>query len=114
MKRKRLKQPKEAAPKSGTIHDRRATDTPFNAETSDVETSDPMDAGGRIVVTRSLRDDRLAWLHSHKHIDQAQFQAGRKMQGLYERASIGVKAVDPTNEPVDGGGAIPEALTEVV
>ena len=115
MKRRRLRKPKSGPmAKAGTIHDRRSTDTPFNAETSETEIADPMEAGERILVTRSLRDDRLAWLHSHKHIDQAQFQAGRRMQGLYEKASIGVKAVDPTNEPVDGGGAIPEALTEVV
>lgn len=116
MKRRKLAKQKQPANKAKPkiIHDRRTIDAPFNAETADIEMADPMEEGDRIVVTRSLRDDRLAWFHTHKYIDEAQFHAGRRMQSLYEKASIGVKAIDPTNEPVDGGGAIPEALTETI
>lgn len=101
------------------VHDRRATDIPINAKIAPIDVEDPLWVKGRddpkdrmIVTVRSLRDDRLAWLHSHKHIDDAQFHAGRKMQALYEHAGIEVRAMDPTKEPVDGRGELPDTITE--
>lgn len=61
--------------------------------------------GNRQRMYRQLRGDPLARLHAHRQIDDAQYQAGRRYQADCERAEISVAAVDPTREPVDGGGA---------
>ena len=88
-----------------SAHDRRTSEPPYGAETASSVEEDPYAPGDRIVVLRSIRDDPLAGLLSRGHIDQAQFQAGRRWQACYERAGIGmVIAMDPTKEPVDGHG----------
>ena len=85
--------------------DRRTSDLPWGADVASSVEEDPYAPGDRIVVLRSIRDDPLAGLLSRGHIDQAQFQAGRRWQACYERAGIGmVIAMDPTKEPVDGHG----------
>lgn len=67
----------------------------------------------RVEVARSLRDDPLARLHDRKQISQAQYQAGRRMQLLLELSEVGrLRSQDPSNEPVDGGGAYPDILSE--
>jgi hypothetical protein len=69
--------------------------------------------GQKVVALKSLRDDPLGRLHHHRQIDDAKYQAGRTMQGFYERAEIGgLKAMDTTKEPVDGGGLGPEAMKD--
>lgn len=96
------------------VHDRTAAsfDLPANARTSTRVVKDPKDDGW-ISVTVSLRDDPLMRMWSIKAIDEAQFQAGRRWQRDFEASEIGgAKAMDPTNEPVDGGGAFPESLTD--
>lgn len=55
------------------------------------------------VMTRHLRSDPLAQLHSRGHIDEAQFQAGRSFQQDWERAERGPRGIDPAKEFVDGG-----------
>lgn len=66
----------------------------------------------RIVVLRSIRHDPLGWSHSHDHIAEPEYLAGRHWQSLYERAEIGsIQAVDTSKEPVDGG-KVPELLTD--
>lgn len=52
---------------------------------------------------RRLRDDPLARLHSHRQIDEAQYQAGRRYQHDFEAAQISIAAINPAREPVDGG-----------
>lgn len=103
-------------------HDRRATQVPINTVVAPIQVDDPNYVKGRdderdrhITVLRSLRDDPLARLHAYGRIDKAQYRAGRRMQGLYERASVGaVQAMDPMKEPVDGGGGLRDPLTDQV
>jgi hypothetical protein len=53
----------------------------------------------------------LGKLHSHRQIDEAQYQGGRAFQDDWEKAERGPRAVDPTREYVDGGRAR-EPITE--
>jgi hypothetical protein len=86
------------------VHDRRSHDLPLNAEVASVEVDDPLalEPGEKIIALRSIRNDPLGRLHSHKQIDEAQYRAGRAFQGDWERAERGPRAVDPTREYVDG------------
>src|SRR6516164_11558901 len=90
------------------VHDRMSADAAnrLNIETAEILVDDPYEPGAKILATRQLRHDQLAWLHSHGQIDEAQFKAGRAYQGDYERAERGARAIDPTKENVDGGLAI--------
>ena len=85
-------------------HDRRSRDLLRNAEVAIVEVDNPLalEPGEKIVALRSIRNDPLARLHSHRQIDEAQYQAGRAFQSDWERAERGAQAVDPTREYVDG------------
>lgn len=82
------------------VHDRRSHDLPFNAEVAAVEVDDPLalEPGDKIVALRSIRNDPLGRLHSHRQIDDVQYRAGRAFQGDWERAERGPQAVDPTRE----------------
>jgi hypothetical protein len=51
---------------------------------------------------RSIRNDPLGRLHSHRQIDDAQYNGGRAFQADWERAERGPQAVDPSREYVDG------------
>lgn len=88
-----------------SAHDRRSCDLPRNAEVATVEVDNPfaLDPGDKIVALRSIRHDPLGRLHSHRQIDEAQFQAGRAFQSDWEKAERGPRAVDPGREYVDGG-----------
>jgi hypothetical protein len=93
--------------KSAKIHDRRAQDLPRNAEVAEVEVDDPLalEPGEKIVTLRSIRNDPLGRLHSHRQIDEAQYQGGRAFQDDWEKAERGPQAVDPTREYVDASPA---------
>ena len=99
--------------KLAKVHDRRSTDLPRNAEVAAIEVDDPLglEPGEKIVTLRSLRNDPLGKMHSHRQIDEAQFQGGRAFQDDWEKAERGPQAVDPTREYVDGGRAR-EPITE--
>jgi hypothetical protein len=99
--------------RSVKVHDRRSQDLPRNAEVAAIEIDDPLglEPGDKIVTLRSIRNDPLARLHSHRQIDDAQYRAGRAFQHDWERAERGPRAVDPTREYVDGGQAR-EPITE--
>ena len=86
-------------------HDRKSRDLLRNAEVATVEVDNPLalDPGEKIVALRSIRNDPLARLHSHRQIDEAQYQAGRAFQSDWEKAERGPRAVDPAREYVDGG-----------
>jgi hypothetical protein len=86
------------------VHDRRSRDLPRNAEVAAVEVDDPLalEPGETIIALRSIRNDPLARLHSHRQIDDAQYRGGRAFQSDWERAERGPQAVDPTREYVDG------------
>lgn len=97
------------------IYDRQSRDIPINAVVVPVVVEDPYERGGKIETTASLRDDILRHLRVRDEIDEAQFQAGRRYERYVEQSQIGsVKAMDPTKEPVDGGGAFPEAVNDRV
>jgi hypothetical protein len=87
------------------IHDRRSRDLLRNAEVAAIEVDDPLglDPGDKIVTLRSIRNDPLARLHTHRQIDEAQYQGGRAFQDDWEKAERGPQAVDHTREYVDGG-----------
>jgi hypothetical protein len=95
------------------VHDRRSHDLPRNAEVATIEVDDPMalEPGEKIVTLRSIRNDPLARLHTHRQIDEAQYQGGRAFQDDWEKAERGPQAVDPTREYVDGVRAR-EPITE--
>jgi hypothetical protein len=95
------------------LHDRRSRDLPRNAEVAAVEVDDPLglEPGGKIVTLRSIRNDPLGRMHSHRHVDEAQYQGGRAFQDDWEKAERGPQAVDPTREYVDGG-QMREPITE--
>jgi len=95
------------------IHDRRSHDLPRGAQVAEVEVDDPMalQPGEKIIALRSIRNDPLGRLHSHRQIDEAQYQGGRAFQNDWERAERGPQAVDPTREYVDGV-RIREPVTE--
>jgi hypothetical protein len=86
------------------IHDRRSRDLPRNAEVAEFEVDDPLalEPGEKIVALRSIRNDPLGRLHSHRQIDDVQYQAGRAFQSDWEKAERGPQAVDPSREYVDG------------
>jgi hypothetical protein len=88
-----------------SLHDRRSQDLPYNAEVAAVEVDDPLalEPGDKIVVLRSTRNDPLGRLHSHRQIDEPQYQGGRAFQNDWEKAERGPRAVDTTREYVDGG-----------
>lgn len=85
-------------------HDRLAVDLPRNAEVAIVEVDNPLalEPGEKIRAIRSIRNDPLGRLHSHRQIDEAQYQGGRAFQNDWERAERGPQAVDPSREHVDG------------
>jgi hypothetical protein len=95
------------------IHDRRSRDLPRNAEVAAVEVDDPLglEPDDKIVTLRSIRNDPLGRMHSHRHVDESQYQGGRAFQADWEKAERGPQAVDPTREYVDGG-QMREAITE--
>jgi hypothetical protein len=79
---------------------------PRNAEIAAVEVDDPMalEPGEKIVTLRSIRNDPLARLHTHRQIDEAPYQGGRAFQDDWEKAERGPQAVDPTRECRRGAG----------
>ena len=109
MPRAKRKKPYDPA----RVHDRRSQDLPLNAEVAAVEVDDPLalEPGERIVALRSIRNDPLGRMHSHRHIDEAQYQGGRAFQNDWEKAERGPRAVDPTREYVEGG-QVREPITE--
>ena len=56
------------------VHDRRSRDLPRNAEVAAIEVYDPLalDPGEKVVTLRSVRNDPLVRLHTHRQIDEAQ------------------------------------------
>lgn len=67
----------------------------------------------KIKTQRQLRGDRLALLQHRRQIGEAEYMAGREYQRLCEAAEVGsVGAMDPSKDPVDGGGAVPDVLTD--
>ena len=86
------------------VHDRRSRDLLRNAEVAAIEVDDPLglEPGDKIVTLRSIRNDPLARMHAHRHIDEAQYQGGRAFQNDWEKAERGPQAIDPSREYVDG------------
>jgi hypothetical protein len=87
------------------LQERRTHDLSRNVEVASVEVDNPLglEPGDKIVALRSIRNDPLGRLHSHRQIDEAQYRAGRAFQDDWERAERGPQAVDPGRDYVDGG-----------
>ena len=87
------------------LQDRRTCDLARNAEVASFEVDNPLglEPGDKIVALRSISNDPLGRLHSHRQIDEAQYQAGRAFQDDWERAERGPQAIDPGRDYVDGG-----------
>jgi hypothetical protein len=110
MKRHRKK--RVSAPRA-VAYDRRASGIAFSAVVASIIVDDPygIQPGETIVVTRQLRGDPLARLHSHRQIDDAQYYAGRAYQRDCEITERGTRALDPTREAVDSSRMI-DPLTD--
>ena len=113
MPRAKRNKPYDPAKAHNKAHDRQSRDLLRNAEVAPVEVDDPLglEPGDKIVTLRSIRNDPLARLHSHRQIDEAQYQGGRSFQDDWEKAERGPQAVDPSREYVDGG-QFREPITE--
>jgi hypothetical protein len=75
-----------------------------------------LDAGrphaGKEIVSMNLRTVLGGFCRFHG--TEAQQKACARLKSLYERSQVGgAKAVDPSLEPVDGGGINPEANIEI-
>jgi hypothetical protein len=92
---------------------RNGTRRGHNADAAEIDVDDPHATrkGQKIRVLRTLRSDPLARLHSHKQIDEAQYNAGRRYQRDVETAERVVRSLDLTRGRVDGG-APSEPLTD--
>lgn len=92
--------------------DREATGLPRGVVAGKDVVDCPSGDGTRLRVVRNLRGDTLAYLRDRSQIDEHQFHAGRRWQDIYEAACGTVPAMDTTKEPVDGGAAVSDGLTE--
>ena len=102
----RVKRKKPYSP--GRAHDRRSQDLPYNAEVAAIEVDDPLalEPGDKIVALRSIRNDPLGRLHSHRQIDQAQFRGGRAFQHDWRRRSaVRARSIPPANMSMVASGA---------
>lgn len=67
---------------------------------------------GKQIVSMNMRTVLGGFCRFHG--TEAQQKACAKLKSLYERSQVGgAKAVDPSLEPVDGGGINPEANIEI-
>ncbi len=83
-------------------------DNPF-----DYAADDRGEGAKRIKVKRALRNDPLAKMHATGRLNDVEYSIGRDLQELFEAVEIGhVRGVDFTNEPVDGGGHVPQGITD--
>lgn len=96
-----------------TVHDRKASGLVLGAMARPVEVDDPYNPQEKIVVMRSYRDDPLEQLFAKGHIDEPQRNAGVEWQKDYE-ATEGAGAVKAMQykDPVDGGGQLPDPITD--
>jgi hypothetical protein len=105
--------PRKRQPYLSVVSDRTVTEKPYNAKFAHRVVVDPYD-GKPITVTASLRDDPIGRLHARRQIAEHHYRAALELQGLFEAAEIGggVKAMDFTREPVDGGRHIREPYSD--
>lgn len=96
-------------------HDREATDLPRGVIAAPALVPCPSGDGSMLRVTRNIRGDTLGALWARRQIEFHQYEAGREWQRHWDASAIGgLKAADTTIEPVDGGGGIPDTLTDRV
>src|SRR5919201_6816725 len=96
MPRAKRKKPYDPA----RVHDRRSRDLPHNAEVAAVEVDNPLalEAGEKIVALRSIRNDPLGRMHSHRQIDEAQYQGGRPFRMIGKKPSVALaRSIRPAN-----------------
>jgi hypothetical protein len=88
-KRRKLKRTTRPHSTGAPVHDRRAQELPINALVAPVEIDDPYEPGAKIIALQSLRDSPLNYMRARGPIDEAQYNAGKKLQEFYERAENG-------------------------
>lgn len=131
MSRRRLRKAKYRTAQTAKVHDRTTAIIPLNAKVVIDEVDDAygnpefaaydskrreLVSSGRpkVTVVRSIRSDPLGALKAQGVIDEVQFLAGSIWGWSYMRAEIGgLKAIDPTQEAVDGG-RLADPLSEQV
>jgi hypothetical protein len=100
MPRAKRKKPHDPA----RAHDRRSRDLPRNAEVATVEVDNPLalEPGEKIVALRSIRNEPLGRLHSHRQIDEAQYQGGGPFRTIGRRPSAAARSIRPGNMSTAG------------
>lgn len=94
------------------VHDRRLREELKGRQLSEIEVEDPFEAGAKILVMRSTRNDPIADMHARGQLDDCEYATARHWERAYEDSEIGgVPAVDPSKEAVDGG-RMREVLTD--
>jgi hypothetical protein len=68
--------------------------------------------GGFATVTRSISNDPLGNMAARNQIDAAQLAAGRRWQTDFEKAAGGLDSNFAADDPVDGGGASGDQVTD--
>lgn len=86
-------------------------------ETGTIVVENPVEYAERqvnptIVATRSLRQDPLGQMHHRRQISEAQYEAGRRWQRLYEAAGPRLKSPGDIAEPVDGSRPPRDGVTD--
>lgn len=100
------------APKPGV--DRRAIDL-LGDRRDYVEVTVPdawSNDGGRAVVMQSVRHDPLGRMAARRQVDAAQLAAGRRWQSDYDRAAGNLSTNFASDDPVSGGGASSDQVTD--
>lgn len=76
----------------------------------DVEVDSPYGHKKKDTPKLNKKSDVVTWLYHNNHIDDAQMMAANRfMRLLHKSEAQGAQAIDYLQEPVDGGGAWPEA-----
>ena len=89
-------------------HDRRSRDLSRIAEVATVEVDNPLglEPGEKIVALRSIRNDPLARLQSHRQIDEAQYRPGVRSRATGRKPSVDrARSIRPGNMSMAGGAA---------
>lgn len=103
MPRKKMQQPRQTEPQGPPM---------LVLDNPEYQPGNP-DSIATVYLPRAIRDDPLGRLHARQRIDDAEYLAGRAMQKLLEDAEVGrIRSQDMSKEPVDGGGHMPDVLTE--
>jgi hypothetical protein len=116
-KRDRPKNGQRAA--GAPVFDARATQlakgvVPATVLVPDVRVDENTGVRWNLKVIRNLRRDPIGAMEARGQLEIYQIDAARHWQELHEASQVGggIKAMDTTKDPVDGGGLIPDPITD--